>query len=379
MHTTRTREAERAASAPYALCSGASRGRKYPDPAHPSVCAFERDRDRVIHSRCFRRLEYKAQVFVNGTADHYRTRLTHTMEMAAVSRTLARFFGVNEDLTEAIVLAHDIGHTPFGHYGEEVLDELMEDHGGFDHNRQSLRWVDLLEMQYPDFPGLNLSWEIRAGLMKHEAALPDAELDGEPIGPRQSIEAQIADLADDMTYYAHDVDDGLEAGVLSEEMLKHQRLWQLATRQTQQHYLALTGEQHLRITVRNLLDVMANDVTQTTLGNLEALAPQSPRDVMTCPIRIVAFSDDIAEMVQELRTFLYREFYGSAAVQERNHEGAAMMRLLFAEYVAHPETIGQKARNRIPTEGLERCVCDYISGFTDRYAVQEYERFGLGA
>jgi dGTPase len=375
----REREAaERMRLAPYASLGTASLGRRYPEAAHPVRMCFERDRDRIIHSRCFRRLEYKAQVFVNGTADHYRTRLTHTMEMAAVSRTLARVFRVQEDLTEAIVLAHDVGHTPFGHCGESALNEMMAAFGGFDHNRQSLRWVDLLEAQYPDFPGLNLSWEVRAGLMKHEAAEPGAMLDGHAIGPHPALEAQIADLADDITYYAHDTDDALEAGVLTAEMLAEQPLWQLAARQTARQYLALTDEQQRRITVRNLLDVMVQDVMQTSRQRLTALAPTSLADIMTAPDRMLALSPETEAMALAFRAFLCREFYFSAAVQDRNQEGVVMMKRLFEHYRENPATMGQKARNRVVTEGLERTVCDYLSGFTDRYAMEEYQRFGLG-
>lgn len=221
MSTRAQREkTERQQLAPYASLSMNTRGRRYEEAPHRIRLCFERDRDRVIHSRCFRRLEYKAQVFVNGSADHYRTRLTHTTEMAAVSRTVVRVLRVQEDLTEAIVLAHDVGHTPFGHCGEDALNDCMAAHGGFDHNRQSLRWVDVLEAQYPDFPGLNRSREVRAGLMKYEAGIAGAELDGFPIGPHQSVEAQIADVADDITYCAHDTDDALEAGILTADGLE---------------------------------------------------------------------------------------------------------------------------------------------------------------
>ena len=363
--------------APYAVASRNSRGRRFAEQAHRVRLCFERDRDRIIHSRCFRRLEYKAQVFVNGTADHYRTRLTHTMEMAAVARTLARHFRVNEDLTEAIVLAHDVGHTPFGHCGEFALDAVMRDHGGFDHNRQSLRWVDLLEAQYPDFPGLNLSWEVRAGLMKHEAAEPGAELDGQPIGPRQSLEAQIADLADDITYYAHDTDDALEAGVLDDGILEDQPLWRRASEQTRGQYIALTDEQFRRITLRNLLDVLVQDLMDTGRARLRELYPATPDDVMAAPMRLVCLSRETDEMTRVFRDFLYREFYFSDAVQRRNQEGVALIKQLFAHYLAHPTHMGRKARNRIPTEGLHRTVCDYVSGFTDRYVFQEVARHGL--
>ncbi|MBM4153194.1 MAG: dNTP triphosphohydrolase, partial [Kiritimatiellaceae bacterium] len=243
--------------APYAAHSSNSLGRKHLEPEHPVRPCFQRDRDRILHSRCFRRLEYKTQVFINGTADHYRTRLTHTMEMAAVGRTLARAFHVNEDLTAPICLAHDVGHSPFGHRGEAVLDDLMKNHGGFDHNLQSLRAVEKLEYQYPGFRGLNLTWEVRAGLLKHEAAHPNAQLDGHPIGPFQYLEAQIADIADDMTYHAHDTDDGLAAGLISLDQLQKLAFWKFAAARTEQQYCALTEEQYLRITIRNLLDLQA--------------------------------------------------------------------------------------------------------------------------
>ena len=210
---------------PYASKSTHTLGRLHSETPHATRSCFARDRDRIFHSRCFRRLEYKTQVFVNGIADHNRTRLTHTMEMTAVGRTLARTLSANEDLTECICLAHDLGHSPFGHEGERVLNTLMEEHGGFDHNLQSLRCIEKLESPYPTFTGLNLSWEVRAGLLKHEANKSNAILDGYPIGPFQSLEAQIADIADDMTYQAHDVDDGLEAGIMTLEQLQSTCFW----------------------------------------------------------------------------------------------------------------------------------------------------------
>ena len=221
-------DAEAGLLAPYAVRTAASQGRKFPERRHDFRAEFQRDRDRILHCRAFRRLEYKTQVFVSGNQDHYRTRLTHTIEMAAVARTLARALRANEDLAEAIALAHDLGHSPFGHSGERELNELMRAEGGFDHNEQGLRCVELLEYRYPDFPGLNLTWEVRAGLLKHQAAQPGATPDGHPLGPFQFLEAQIADLADDLTYLAHDADDGFEAGLLTEPQLDAQPLWQMA-------------------------------------------------------------------------------------------------------------------------------------------------------
>ncbi|MBW2713927.1 MAG: dNTP triphosphohydrolase, partial [Deltaproteobacteria bacterium] len=251
--------AEESHLACYAIRSAESLGRHHPENAHPLRTCFSRDRDRILHSKCFRRLEYKTQVFVNGTADHYRTRLTHTMEMAAVGRTLARILKANEDLTESICLAHDIGHTPFGHAGEHALNALMKEQGGFDHNLQSLRCIEVVESPYPAFQGLNLSWEVRAGLLKHEAHVENVQLDGHPIGPFQSLEAQIADIADDMTYHAHDVDDGLEAGIVMPAQLEQTEFWHRATTATKERYSNLTEDQFLRATIRNLLELQMVD------------------------------------------------------------------------------------------------------------------------
>lgn len=364
--------------APYAAHSARSFGRCYPEDDHPVRPCFQRDRDRILHSRCFRRLEYKTQVFVNGTADHYRTRLTHTIEMAAVGRTLARAFHVNEDLTETICLAHDTGHSPFGHRGEDVLDDLMKEHGGFDHNLQSLRAVEKLEYQYPGFRGLNLTWEVRAGLLKHEASAPGAQLDGHPIGPFQYPEAQIADIADDMTYHAHDTDDGLDAGLITLEQLDQLAFWKLAAARTREQYTGLDGEQFARITIRNLLDLQAQDILREGALRLAKHRPQTIADVMTAPERLITFSDEMSAVLKEFSGFLYRQLYEHPAVLDANYEAVALMRGLFMHYIEHPETMGRKARARISEEGLWRTVCDYVAGCTDRYALEECAKYGIG-
>lgn len=370
---------EHAGQVPFAACSSRSRGRRFPEADHPLRPAFQRDRDRILHSRCFRRLEYKTQVFVNGTADHYRTRLTHTMEMAAVGRTLARVFCVNEDLTETICLAHDVGHSPFGHRGEAVLNDLMHDHGGFDHNLQSLRAVEKLEYQYPGFRGLNLTWEVRAGLLKHEAATPGANLDGHPIGPHQYLEAQIADLADDITYHAHDTDDGLDAGLITLDQLETLAFWQRAAARTREQYTALDMEPFVRITIRNLLDLQASDAILEGEKRLQELQPRSVDDIVGAPQRIICFSTEMSAMLDEYSGFLYRQLYEHPAVLEANAEAVALMRGLFLHYLEHPDTMGRKARARIDEEGLMRTVCDYVAGCTDRYALEECRRYGITA
>ncbi len=361
--------------APYAARSADSAGRHYPEPVHSLRNAFQRDRDRVIHSRCFRRLEYKTQVFTRSSCDHYRTRLTHSVEVAAVARTLARVFNANEDLTEAIALAHDIGHTPFGHAGEHELNRLMHDSGGFDHNRQSLRWVDLLDLQYPDFPGLNLTWEVRAGLMKHEARHPEARLDGRPVGPRQSIEAQFADIADDITYYAHDADDALLARILTEELLETQELWRLASERTAARYAALERGERLRITIRNLLDLQIENIVDATAAALGQYQPTSMRAVMQLPGQVVRFSSDMEGQAALFREFMYTHVYFSQAIKNQAEIATAMLRHLFEHYCRFPDLMGRKARDRLQRDGLKRTVCDYLSGFTDKYVFQEHARY----
>lgn len=371
-------EAEEAARlAPYAMRSAATRGRAHPEPDHELRTAFARDRDRVLHSKSFRRLEYKTQVFVNGTADHYRTRLTHTMEMAAVGRTIARALGAHEDLTEAIALAHDIGHSPFGHVGEAALDSLMRDHGGFDHNLQSCRAVELLEITHPAFPGLNLTWEVRAGLRKHQAAAPGASLDGHPLGPNQFLEAQIADLCDDMAYHAHDVDDGLEAGLITEAELEELALWRMARERAREQFPDSPGSVRLEGTIRKLLDLQVEDAIRTSARRLEELGARSPEEIRLAGTRMIALSERMRADVEPLRAFLFQKVYFHPSVAGANHDSVALMRRLFRHYLERPETLGRKARARIASEGLPRTVCDYIAGMTDRYALEEVARFGL--
>jgi len=371
--------AEEGHLAPYASKSAQSLGRRHEEAPHPLRSCFARDRDRIFHSRCFRRLEYKTQVFVNGTADHYRTRLTHTMEMSAVGRTLARILKANEDLVECICLAHDIGHSPFGHVGEEVLDDLMKSEGGFDHNLQSLRCIEVVESPYPGFQGLNLSWEVRAGLLKHEAHIEGARLDGHPIGPFQSLEAQIADLADDMTYHAHDVDDGLEAGIVTLQQLETTEFWRMAASATRERYPALSEFQFVRATIRTLLEIQVIDATDHAFQTLEKHKPESVCEVMAAPERIVSFSSDMKEVLDPFTAFMFENMYFHHGVTDATQRSVGMMRKLFLHYIEHPETMGRKARARLEQEGLWRTVCDYVAGCTDRYAIEEFRRFGLNA
>jgi dGTPase len=362
---------------PYASKSAQTLGRLHSETPHATRSCFARDRDRIFHSRCFRRLEYKTQVFVNGIADHYRTRLTHTMEMTAVGRTLARTLSANEDLTECICLAHDLGHSPFGHEGEHVLNTLMEAHGGFDHNLQSLRCIEKLESPYPTFTGLNLSWEVRAGLLKHEAHKPNATLDGHPIGPFQSLEAQIADIADDMTYQAHDVDDGLEAGIMTLEQLQSTRFWNHAAKKIHQLYPNANQEQKNRATIRTMIELQVADVIEQARIRLDQYQPNSVRAVMEAPERIVCFSEEMKKMLDEFTTFMFTNLYYHSTVKETTSQRVEWMRRLFLYYNENPHHLGNKAQEQIKTEGLHRSVCDYVAGCTDRFALLECKKYGL--
>jgi dGTPase len=270
----RTREEleqiERQILAPYAQLSSETRGRKHVEPPPEWRTQYQRDRDRIIHSRAFRRLEYKTQVFLNGTGDHLRTRLTHTMEVAGISRNIARALKLNEDLTESIALAHDLGHSPFGHKGEAVINQLMKLHGGFEHNRHSLRLVEELEQKYPSFPGLNLSWEVREGLVKHYTAFDHPGRREGFEAKQSSLEAQVANLADEIAYYSHDLDDGLDSGLLCEsELVQHVRLWAVVARSVKQQYGRLPDECRRYFTIRTIIDLQVKDVVQTSVALIE--------------------------------------------------------------------------------------------------------------
>lgn len=378
IETRESREAlEEVVLADYACRSAISRGRIHSESRHSRRVEFQRDRDRIVNSKCFRRLEYKTQVFVNGTQDHYRTRLTHTIEMSSVARTLARALRVNEDLTAAISLAHDIGHSPFGHAGERALDELMKDHGGFDHNLQSLRWVELLEEDYPEFDGLNLTWEVRAGLRKHVSKEPGARLNGHPIGPWQFVEAQIADVADDIAYQAHDVQDGLEAGLITLERLREIELWRLAEARVWDLYPDIAPDRVASTTIRMLFTLQIEDVLARSHAKLRKWHPQSATEVMNAPDRLVDFSSPFRKLLKPYRTFLFEEMYFHPDVKKAGDEAVRLMTRLFEHYLSHPDDMGRKARGRLEREGLHRTVCDYVAGCTDRFALEECEKHGL--
>lgn len=366
---------ERQALAPYAQFSADSRGRKYPEAPPDWRTEYQRDRDRVIHSRAFRRLEYKTQVFLNGTGDHLRTRLTHTMEVAAIARNVARALRLNEDLTEAIALAHDLGHSPFGHKGEKVLNRLMKGHGGFEHNRHSLRIVEELEQKYPAFPGLNLTWETREGLAKHQTAYDHPGRRAGFHARSPSLEAQVANLADELTYYSHDLDDGLDCGLLSEKALERElRVWALASRAVKREHRALPDECRRYFIIRTLIDLQVHDVVENTEGLIQAAGVRSADDVRVQPSPLVKHSPQRSRDNLELREYLYRNLYYNPVVHEPNLRAVRMLEALFRYLLKHPEAVGEKARKLTRTVGWHRIICDYLAGMTDRYAIQEYHR-----
>lgn len=366
---------ERVVLAPWAQFSAATRGRQHPEPPPEWRTHYQRDRDRVIHSRAFRRLEYKTQVFLNGTGDHLRTRLTHTIEVAAIARNIARALRLNEDLAETIALAHDLGHSPFGHAGEEVLNRLMRRHGGFEHNRQSLRVVECLEQKYPRFPGLNLTWEVREGLAKHRTSYDHPE---SPLGFTArccSLEAQVANLADEIAYYSHDLDDGLEANLLSEPALNRElELWHRAARTVRRREGVLPDEGRRYFIVRCLIEDQVRDVVVNTRHRIADAAVRSADDVRAHPRALVQYSPDRRRQNLALRDYLYRNLYYNPAVHEPNSQAVRMLEELFRFYLENPSKLGEQARRRARREGLHRAVCDYLAGMTDRYALLEYRR-----
>jgi dGTPase len=359
---------ERRALAPFAQKSGDSRGRKFPELRHAYRTEFQRDRARIIHSRAFRRLEYKTQVFLNGTADHLRTRLTHTFEVASVSRTISRALGLNEDLTEAIALAHDLGHSPFGHSGEEMLAECMREHGGFEHNRQSLRVVELLEEVYPAFPGLNLTQEVLDGLHKHRRADEGDELHA------PSLEAQVADLADEITYYSHDLDDALDFAILDSDQLDQSAIWRRSHERIAASNSDLVGPELHKNIIRDIIDLQVRDVVATSARTIAAVAPNDAEAVRRLPEKLIRYSEERGAANRELRKFLYENVYYHPRVAQVNGRACEMLRTVFEGYLREPERLGDAATRRVASEGLHRTICDYIAGMTDRYLLEEHAR-----
>ncbi len=365
-----------AEGASYAAQTAQTRGRRHPEPAAAPRSEFQRDRDRIVHSTAFRRLEYKTQVFVNHEGDLFRTRLTHSLEVAQIGRTLARMLSLDEDLTETIALAHDLGHTPFGHVGQDVLNECMQAHGGFEHNLQSLRVVDELEQKYAEFEGLNLTFEAREGILKH-CSRKNAEKLGD-VGERflkgrqPSLEAQITNLADEIAYNNHDVDDGLRSGLISLEQLEGVALFARHLAQVRQRYPALNDRRLIHETVRRMINTLVTDMVEQTRRNLEQHKPRSIDDVRACP-PLAAFSPAVREESLELKRFLFQNLYRHYRVERMSGKARRLLRELFEAFTENPKLLPPEHRGRAEAD-LFRAVADYIAGMTDRYAIREHRR-----
>ena len=358
--------------ATYAQKSASSVGRQHGETPHTFRTEFQRDRARIIHSRAFRRLEYKTQVFLNGTGDHLRTRLTHTIEVASVSRTISRALSLNEDLAEAIALAHDLGHAPFGHSGEETLNDLMKEYGGFEHNVQSLRVVEILENKYPKFHGLNLTGEVLNGLRKHEAFRPGAKAGNAP-----ALEAQIANIADEITYYSHDLDDGMDFDLLAMDQLEKISLWSETSDLVRKDFPKLKGAEFQTYVIRCLIDRLVEDVIVTSAALIEKAGIASINDVSKQKKPLIAYSPGICKATQQLRKFLYHNLYYHPKIAEVNRRACTMLKNVFNAYVSCPSLLGKSASSRVKKEGLHRTICDYLSGMTDRYLMEEHQKLFL--
>lgn len=362
--------------APYAAHSGRSAGRRHPEPPAAPRSEFQRDRDRIVHSTAFRRLEYKTQVFINHEGDLFRTRLTHSLEVAQIGRTCARALGLDEDLTETLALAHDLGHTPFGHVGQDVLNELMAEHGGFEHNLQSLRVVDRLEQKYAEFEGLNLTFEAREGILKH-CAKKNAERLGDLgrrflEGRQPSLEAQIVNLADEIAYNNHDVDDGLRSGLIGLAQLEEVAIFARHLGTVRSLYPSLTDRRLIHETVRRMINTLVVDLLEQTRRNLAAHGPRSLDDVRACP-PLAAFSPEIRAEALELKRFLFQNLYRHYRVVRMSEKASRLIREMFRAFTTEPRLLPPEHRARADAD-LHRAVCDYIAGMTDRFAIREHKR-----
>ncbi|MES2089893.1 MAG: deoxyguanosinetriphosphate triphosphohydrolase [Pseudomonadota bacterium] len=365
--------------AAYASHPDHTRGRRHPEPPAPTRSDFQRDRDRIVHSTAFRRLVYKTQVFLNHEGDLFRTRLTHSLEVAQLGRSIARSLGLNEDLVEAVALAHDLGHTPFGHAGQDTLNEHMQGHGGFEHNLQSLRVIDELEERYPAFNGLNLSFETREGVLKHCSRKNAEQLEADEPGgvghrfiegTQPSLEAQLCNLADEIAYNAHDIDDGVRSGLITMEQLEAVPLFTRFRDEALSEYPSLKGKRLLFDTIRRMLSQQVYDVIDATRANLAKHMPLTAEAARHCP-PLVRFSPDMREDSTQLKRFLFRELYRHPQVNETTARAKQVIADLFLAYVSVPNDMPQDFAQR---DDLHRAVADYIAGMTDRFAMREHER-----
>ncbi|NCG12423.1 MAG: deoxyguanosinetriphosphate triphosphohydrolase [Planctomycetia bacterium] len=359
--------------APYAMRSRDSRGRQHPEPMDEFRTVYQHDRDRVIHCTAFRRLEYKTQVFANHQGDHYRTRLTHTLEVAQVSRAVARRLDLNEDLVETIALVHDVGHPPFGHAGERELAGLMSSHGGFNHNRHALRVVDLLESRYPEFPGLNLSWEVRESIVKHYGKFDEPELAAFLPGEPPTLEAQLADIGDSLAYDSHDLDDGLRSGVLDLKELSLIDIFKRAMQKVEDRYgRGISNRAFVARCVSGVIADQVNDLVTTSRERIKDLTGVA--EVRSHDGPLLGFSPSMTSDKAQLQGFLQEKLYRDPYCVRVSQKGRRMVAALFEEFVREPAQLPSEHLARCAEIGRERAVCDYLAGMTDRYCSQEYER-----
>lgn len=359
--------------APYGCQSAKTKGRVYDEDEPEYRTIFQRDRDRILHTTAFRRLEYKTQVFFNYEGDYYRTRLTHTLEVSQIGRTIARALGANEDLVEAICLAHDLGHSAFGHSGEVALARLMKDYGGFDHNKQSLRIVTKLEQRYPDFPGLNLSWEVREGIVKHESEYDISDASDYNPELRGHLEAQIANVADELAYTAHDLDDGLRSRMITPKMLEGITMWEILLESV------AVREQEIDDTVRHqlirrLIGMEVSDLVHTTHQRLRDSNVKSVEELQRLPYNVIGFSEDMHRRNRRLKDFLYANLYRHFRVVRMAVKAERILSDLFQAYQKEPNILPAHVQKLAEIYGLERTICDYIAGMTDRFAVDEHRK-----
>ncbi len=364
--------------APYAQKASESRGRKYPESEHPFRSAYQRDRDRIIHSRAFRRLEYKTQVFVNHEGDHYRTRLTHSMEAANIARTIARALRLNEDLAETIALAHDLGHPPFGHSGQSGLNKAMKDAGGFEHNKQSLRVVEVLEKKYPQFPGLNLTWEVREGISKHRTSYDVKDADLLDLKSSPCLEAQLVDKADEIAYNCHDMDDGLASGLITETQLEKVELWKEAFEELQSQFHRTTDPEVIRYyTVRSVINHLVSDFVTVTEANIKTGKVQSAAEVRKRPKILVGFSQETKQKHLQLKHFLHQNLYTHPKVMKMNRLAVRIVQDLFHHYLKNPDVLNLSTKSKTQHTPIARVICDYIAGMTDRFAMEEHRKIQI--
>ncbi len=361
--------------APYAMKSAETGGRQHEEKEHPYRSVYQRDKDRIVYSTAFRRLEYKTQVFVNHEGDYYRTRLTHTLEVAQISRTIARALRLNEELVEAIALAHDLGHTPFGHSGEDTLAALMKAHGGFDHNTHGLRVVDTLEKRYPGFNGLNLTQEVRRGIIRHSTPYDLNRMSDIDIAGPLLLEIQVVDVSDEIAYDNHDLDDGLKSGLLEEKDLEGVELWERASADVKDRYGDISHETKRSQIVRHLINLNVSDLIENTLGRINSLGMKSIADLENLKEKVVDFSENMNAKRKPFREVLQERLYRNYRVVCMSNKASRFLKELFDVYSENPRQLPLAEFEKIEERGMYRVICDYLAGMTDRYALDQYKRF----